>query len=130
MLTLDYIIANEDRHYTNFGFVRNAETLGWFGAAPVFDSGTSLWYNTLNVGEPRKCQPFKKNHEEQINLVSDFSWFDVGALKGLEQEISEIFSQSRTVDESRAKDIAEAVLDRADAIEKLAKSKNLAKSGF
>ena len=41
MLTLDYIIANEDRHYTNFGFVRNVETLDWLGTAPVFDCGTS-----------------------------------------------------------------------------------------
>ena len=27
MLTLDYIIANEDRHLNNFGLIRNAETL-------------------------------------------------------------------------------------------------------
>ena len=123
MMTLDYIIANEDRHYTNFGFVRNAETLGWLGFAPVFDSGTSLWHNALNVGEPRKCQPFAKTHEEQISLVSDFGWFSAGALEGLEQEIPEIFSRSRTVDESRAKAIAEAVLNRVGDIGRLAKSK-------
>lgn len=27
MITLDYIIANEDRHFNNFGLIRNAETL-------------------------------------------------------------------------------------------------------
>jgi len=27
MLVLDYIISNEDRHYNNFGFIRNADTL-------------------------------------------------------------------------------------------------------
>jgi hypothetical protein len=117
MITLDYIIANEDRHYTNFGFVRNAETLGWLGAAPVFDCGTSLWHNALDIGEPRKCQPFAKTHEEQIKLVSDFSWFNAGALKGIEQEVIEIFSKSHIVDESRANAIAKAVLDRADAVE-------------
>ncbi len=46
MLTLDYIIANGDRHYNNFGFIRNAETLEWQGLAPIFDSGASLWHNT------------------------------------------------------------------------------------
>ena len=117
MLTLDYIIANEDRHYTNFGFVRNAETLDWLGVAPIFDSGTSLWHNALNIGEPRKCQPFAKTHVEQIKLVSDFSWFDIGALTGLEQEIAEIFSKSPIVNESRAKAIAKAVLNRAGTIE-------------
>ncbi|MDR2571509.1 MAG: excisionase, partial [Oscillospiraceae bacterium] len=70
MITLDYIIVNEDRHYTNFGFVRNAETLVWHGTAPIFDCGTSLWHNAQKVGEPRKCQKKKKTHEEQIKLVS------------------------------------------------------------
>ena len=35
MLKVDYIIANEDRHYNNFGFIRNADTLEWLGLAPV-----------------------------------------------------------------------------------------------
>ena len=121
MITLDYIIANEDRHFTNFGFVRNAETLDWLGAAPIFDCGTSLWHNALDVGEPRKCQPFAKTHEEQIKLVSDFSWFNAETLKGLDQEIAEIFSQSRVIGESRAKAIADAIHNRADAVERLAR---------
>jgi len=125
MITLDYIIVNEDRHYTNFGFVRNAETLGWHGAAPIFDCGTSLWHNALEVGELRKCQPFAKTHEEQLNLVSDFSWLNIEPLCGLEQEIVEIFSESRIVDKSRATAIAKAVLSRADAVERLSKSKSL-----
>ena len=115
MIALDYIIANEDRHFTNFGFVRNAETLVWHGVAPIFDSGTSLWHNALDTSEPRKCQPFAKTHEEQIKLVSDFYWFNAGALVGLDREVIEIFSESRVVNESRAKAIAETVLNRADA---------------
>ena len=123
MISLDYIIANEDRHYTNFGFVRNAETLCWLGAAPIFDSGTSLWHNALSIGEPRKCQPFTKTHEVQIKLVSDFSWFNSGELKGIKKEIFEIFSKSRVVDENRAEAIADAVLNRVCVIERLAESK-------
>ena len=119
MITLDYIIANEDRHYANFGFVRNAETLGWLGAAPIFDSGTSLWHNAPDFGGPGKCQPFTATHDEQIKLVSDLGWFRAGALNGLEQEIIEIFSKSRTIDESRAKAIADAALDRAAAVVRL-----------
>lgn len=41
MLVLDYIIANEDRHFNNFGALRNAETLEWLGMAPIYDSGSS-----------------------------------------------------------------------------------------
>jgi len=123
MLTLDYIIANDDRHYTNFGFIRNAETLKWLGAAPIFDCGTSLWYNALDIGASGKCQPFAKTHEEQIKLVSDLSWFKIEALKGIEREISTIFSNSNTISKNRSKAIAKAVLDRANTVEKLARSK-------
>ena len=42
MLTVDYIIANIDRHWNNFGFIRNADTTKFLGLAPVYDSGTSL----------------------------------------------------------------------------------------
>jgi hypothetical protein len=113
MLTLDFIIANEDRHYNNFGFVRNADTLEWIGFAPIFDCGTSLWHNSLDIGGQRRCQPFNENHEEQLKLVSDLGWFNAGALEGLEQEIAAIFSGSPVIDEARSGSIAEAVLKRA-----------------
>ena len=83
-------------------------------------SGKPLWHSALDIGEPRKCQLFAKTYEEQIKLVSDISWFDIGALNGIEQEISEIFSKSRTVDASRANAIAKAVLIRADAAQRQA----------
>ncbi|MDR1156727.1 MAG: excisionase [Oscillospiraceae bacterium] len=117
MLTLDCIIANEDRHYNNFGFIRNADTLEWLGFAPIFDCGTSLWHNVLDIGAQRKSQPFQETHEEQIKLVADLSWFNIEALEGIEQEISAIFSQSPLVDENRSNAISKAVLDRAKMLE-------------
>jgi hypothetical protein len=119
MLALDYIISNEDRHYNNFGFIRNAETLEWLGAAPVFDSGTSLWYNTQRVGSLVESKPFRNSHPEQIKLVEDFSWFDYGALAGLRDEIKEILSRSEDVDENRRTMIASTVAERCGHIEKM-----------
>jgi hypothetical protein len=116
MLTLDYIIANEDRHFNNFGFIRNAETLEWVGFAPIYDSGTSLWHNSLEIGNPRKCQPFNEIHEEQFNLVSDLNWFSIEALKGVEREIAAIFARSPVIDEVRSKSITETVLKRAEFV--------------
>ena len=45
MLTVDFIIANEDRHFNNFGVLRNPETLEITDFAPIYNSGTSLCYN-------------------------------------------------------------------------------------
>jgi hypothetical protein len=112
MLVLDYIIANEDRHYNNFGFIRNAETLEWLGAAPIYDSGTSLWYNTQKVGSPVECKPFRSSHTEQLKLVEDGSWFDNNALVGLDDEITEILSKSEDVDVRRCNAIISAVTER------------------
>ena len=42
MLTLDYLIENIDRHFGNFGLIRNVQTLQ-VKPAPIFDCGTSLW---------------------------------------------------------------------------------------
>jgi len=124
MLVLDYIISNEDRHYNNFGFVRNAETLDWLGFAPIYDSGTSLWYNTRFVGRAMESKPFCKSHDEQIKLVSDLSWFNADALEGLGDEIAAILSQSEAVDSERRAAIVAAVTARCGRIEKLAHEKS------
>jgi hypothetical protein len=119
MLTVDYIIANEDRHYNNFGCVRNADTLEWLGLAPVFDSGTSLWYNKPNVGSRVDCKPFRKTHEEQIKLVSDLSWFNINALDDLTEQIAGIYSASPEIDEARRTAIANNAAARAMQIERM-----------
>ncbi len=40
MIVLDFIIANEDRHFNNFGAIRDAETLKFISFSPIFDSGS------------------------------------------------------------------------------------------
>jgi hypothetical protein len=119
MLAIDYIIANEDRHYNNFGFVRNADTLVWLGAAPIYDSGTSLWYETLHIGSETGCKPFKKTHSEQIKIVGDLSWFNADPLKNIGENIEEVFSPSPDIDAERRTAIANAVINRINAVERL-----------
>ena len=103
MLTVDYLIANSDRHMNNFGAVRNAETLEWICAAPLFDNGSSFWYNAAVVREdvPIKCQPFFETHDRQIELVRDFSWLNLGALAGIDEEFNELLKQSPLIDRAR-----------------------------
>jgi hypothetical protein len=120
MLTVDYIISNEDRHFHNFGLIRDPDTLEWLGLAPIYDSGTSLWHNTLRVGSPVECKPFRKNHIEQIALVDDFTWFDTKPTAGLDNEIINILFQSTEIDEKRREAIATAMMVRCEHIEKLA----------
>jgi hypothetical protein len=121
MLAIDYIIVNEDRHYNNFGFVRDANTLEWRGLAPIFDSGTSLWYNNLFIGRAVESKPFRRSHDEQIKLASDLSWFDYGALAGVEEECAEILARAdpETIAAERRERIAAAVAERCGRIERM-----------
>jgi len=116
MIVLDYIIANTDRHYNNFGFVRNADTLEWHGFSPIYDSGTALWHDTQFVGRAPKSKPFRSTHAEQIKLVTDFSWFDYGELHGLGDEIARIFEKSKLIDENRRSALVKAIENRAEDI--------------
>lgn len=98
MIVLDYLILNEDRHQNNFGLIRDANTLEWIGAAPIFDSGSSLGYDKLAgmilSGRGIECKPFKKTHKEQLKLVSSFDWVDFDRLARSRQEIQDVFEQA------------------------------------
>lgn len=129
MIVLDYIIANEDRHLNNFGLIRNAKTLRWIGAAPVFDSGSSLGYDKLPgkilSGKDVVCKPFKKTHGEQLMLVSDFDWINFEALGNIEDEIRSVFKDAEMyADENRISAVTESVKRRISDLKLAAKRKS------
>lgn len=111
MIVCDYLIANYDRHYRNFGAIRNIETLKWMCIAPIFDSGSCLWATqpTAMIGSTYKSKPFKPLPEKQLELVDDLSWLDISKLEGFEKEIEDIFSKNPLMDETRIKAIVEQV---------------------
>lgn len=125
MLVLDYLIANEDRHFNNFGILRNPETLQWISAAPVFDNGTSLSYNRTfdKIFVPTDCKPFKKKWGEQLKLISSFDWVDFSKLSGIEEELLEIMSGTKAEDclgKGRSSDITQLVMNKISALERMA----------
>ena len=48
MLAFDALICNTDRHWTNFGFLRDNHTGKLLDFAPVFDNGRGLFYRTAD----------------------------------------------------------------------------------
>ena len=124
MIVVDFLIANEDRHQNNFGLLRNAETLEWIGAAPIFDSGSSLGYdkltNQIKSGKNITCKPFKKTHEEQLRLVTSFDWIDFDKLRDCEDEIRDVLAQSRDyLDDERVEAIIGSINKRIDILENM-----------
>lgn len=129
MITVDYLIANEDRHLGNFGVIRDPNTLEYLGFAPIFDSGTSLWYATpTQLIRPRApklpAKPFKNTHYEQIKLVTSFNWLDLTALKGLPDECRAILSDSPFMDVTRINALCGALSDRIRLLEEFVAQKD------
>lgn len=77
MILLDYIILNEDRHFRNFGMIRDANTGKWLKPAPIFDSGSSLFHNSPKVSMSKlECKSFNKDFNEQVKLVDTMLYYD------------------------------------------------------
>lgn len=118
MIVCDYIIANYDRHYRNFGAIRNIVTLKWIGIAPIFDSGSSLWaiQPTSAIGSTYNCKPFKASTEEQLKLVNDLSWLDITRLESFEDEVETVFKMNPLMDEVRIQAIVQQIKLRIDKV--------------
>lgn len=78
MFLADFILANKDRHYRNFGFLRNSETLEWIGLAPVYDTGNSLFEGLADIdlenphflnSKNIDSKPFAANQLSQFNIL-------------------------------------------------------------
>lgn len=127
MLVLDYLMVNEDRHQNNFGAVRNAITLEWMGCAPIYDSGTALWFDKpiAMIGSMGRmsCKPFKNSHDEQIKLVSDFSWLNLNALAGVEEELRELMKGSLFIDGVRCNALCMALHSRVERLTEVVNSR-------
>ncbi|GIP17457.1 hypothetical protein J40TS1_30990 [Paenibacillus montaniterrae] len=127
MIVVDYLIANEDRHQNNFGVIRHAETLEWIGAAPIYDSGSSLWFAKpkalISATSKITCKPFKNDHNEQIKLVTSFEWLDLSLLRGIEEEYRDILEGSMFIDEARRDALCSALQKRIEMLAEIVHSR-------
>ena len=120
LLVLDFIIANEDRHLNNFGFIRNVEDKRAFRPAPIFDSGGSFGFDKQTSQifsfDNIVTKPFKTDLKEQLSLVSDFSWIKIPQLEKIKEIISKTFSsyESPFIDKERINKIVDSASKRID----------------
>lgn len=124
MFAGDFVLANRDRHYRNFGIIRNVETLEVAGIAPVFDSGSCLWSDAEFLEVPGDflymAKPFKMNGMkpvDQLRLFDGyFDWFDPVMLDGYPEEVGAILSQNPNIPERRVATIVDAVRSKVDLL--------------
>jgi hypothetical protein len=123
MLVLDYIINNSDRHWNNFGMLRDSTSLKYTGIAPIFDSENSLWKN-LSENMIRPLLPVKtkccgNTVTDQLNFVTDFSWYKPDMLKGIGAVFLEYLVQNDNINENRRAKIANGLDLRVKELERI-----------
>ncbi len=106
MFALDFLIANTDRHFNNFGFLRNPNTLEWLGLAPLYDNGTSLFYNqgiadlTNSARHESKyveTKPLAKTLDKQLTRAlrdTQIPSLDFSSLKGIGETFAQMLSEN------------------------------------
>ena len=94
--------------------------LEYIGPAPIYDSGSSLWFDrpTPMVGTAVPgCKPFKKTHEQQLGLVRSFDWLDITKLDGIEDDLLALTRGSPFIDEVRGRALSAALRARINRLE-------------
>lgn len=128
MMVLDYLICNQDRHFGNFGAIRDAVTLEWKGLAPIFDSGTSLWFDQyaskIDALADAPAKPFAATHELQIRLAMPIIRnIDLDALSGIKADVQEIFEEAQFGELDRAEILSAALEQRCNRFKELVKAR-------
>lgn len=85
MALTDYVITNYDRHFNNFGVIRDTNTMKIIDIAPILDSGNSMFWNRpmpktkydlLNV----EITSYVKKESKSLDMVKNFDVIDLSLL--------------------------------------------------
>lgn len=129
----DFAITNTDRHFNNFGVLRDSNTLKFVSMAPIFDSGNSMFWNCpgllksdhlLNV----KVNSFRKKETDLLAGVTDFRLLDISKLPS-EQEIGSLLEKDAFVRDNIA-GILQGYRRKAELLEKVQRGEKIWKYGY
>ena len=112
MLVFDALIYNEDRHFGNFGLLRNNHTGEIIAPAPIFDNGLSLFnyampddFKNLSAYAKTRSNPYRISYEDvckevmgakqkaQLRRMVDFKFTRHPSLNLPEQRLTAIEKQ-------------------------------------
>lgn len=116
MMILDYLICNQDRHFGNFGAIRDAVTLdGWalhqfLTAAPACGLTNMPPKSTpWPMPQPNHSLPHSRN---SLRLQKSLQTLDLTALDGCKDDVLAIFEQAHFGEPNRAQVLADALAAR------------------
>ena len=119
MLAVDYLICNSDRHYGNFGFIRDVNTLQFKGVAPIYDNGTSLWNKDAQVGKNFEAKAFCNLHDDNAKLITNWDLIDLHKLQDIDDIVKSVLVFNDYLAPKRIDDVAKAVKEQLKKLQKI-----------
>lgn len=128
----DFIITNTDRHFNNFGVLRDVKTLKYIDIAPIFDSGNSMLWNRRFLPEKEKIKSslfsvpvtsFKNSEPELLKYIRDFSAVDLSKLPS-DQLIMDLLDKDN-MESKRVENLMNWFHAKVDVIQELQLGKKL-----
>ncbi len=82
MALSDFLISNTDRHFNNFGFLRDPDSLEFISFAPLFDSGNSMMYRNIYsisfaASLRERTNSFYNGFKSSIEHIENFNVLDI-----------------------------------------------------
>lgn len=97
----DFVLTNTDRHFNNFGVLRNSKTLEFVGMAPIFDSGNSMFWQNPRIAEYSDLtditvNSFRNTELKLLQLVRNKGLLDISKLP-TEEELRKIYGMDTLI---------------------------------
>ena len=139
----DYIITNTDRHFNNFGILRDSNTLQFVQIAPIFDSGNSMFWNKGILELPHERADFKqievtsfrRKEQDLLKYVQNRRALNLGLLPQ-KRELEAIYKKDILQDGRRYQEIIKVYEKKIDLLDEFQRTgtikyerKNFAVSG-
>lgn len=116
----DYLMTNTDRHFMNFGVLRDPQTLRFMCMAPIYDSGNSMFYKDAGVlTRERLIESIAVNSftQEEVNMlryVRNKAILDLSLIP--DPEFVKEFYIAKGIDEHKAESITRNYRTKTDIL--------------
>lgn len=129
----DFLISNTDRHFYNFGVLRDSKSLKFIGMAPIFDSGNSMFWNKKKIPTGQELltlsvNSFLTKEVELLKYVKDPKVVDLDKLPG-DDEMIGLLQLDEEANRYK-KQILEAYHTKIGLIEQLQNGRMIYKYGY
>lgn len=127
-ILLDFIITNTDRHFNNFGIIRDTNTLKPLRFAPIYDCGNSMFWDKHDLPVTEKALTsiktisFLDKEIAMLRYVNDFELLDCNLLPS-KSEFFEIYEKDPNMSKERIEKLYNIVNRKVNMLEQI-KNKN------